>query len=63
MILTSKVQKTVQAIFSYLINLLSINSNAYCIMIRLKAYRDNLKKHLFDILDYTKVKFYHAPMC
>ena len=31
-------------------------------MLRLKAYSDTLKKHLYGILDYAKVEFFHPPM-
>ena len=55
MMLTSQAQQTVLAISSYLINLLFKTGDAYCKMLRLNAYSDTLKKHLYGILDYTEV--------
>ena len=65
MILTSQAQQTMLAISSYLINLLFNTDNAYSKMLRLKAYSDTLinkKKHLYGIVDYTKILFFHPPM-
>ena len=42
------------AISSYLINLISINGDAYHKTLALKAYYNNLRKHLLGILDYVK---------
>ena len=61
MILTSKAQKTVLAISSYLINLL-FTGDAYYRTLRLKAHSDTLKKYLYGILDYAKVEFFYLPM-
>ena len=46
------------AISSYLINLLSITGDVYQKTLKLKAYSDTLKKHLFGILEYAEVKFF-----
>ena len=62
MILTSQAQQTVLAISSYLINLLFNTGDAYHKMLRLKAYSNNLKKHIYSILDYAKVEFFHPPI-
>ena len=50
MMLTSQAYQTVLATSSYLINLLSITGDAYHKTLRLKAYSDPLKEHLFSIL-------------
>ena len=50
------------AISSYLINLLFNTGDTYCKMLRLKAYSDTLKKHLYGILDYAEVEFIYPPM-
>ena len=55
--LIRQAQQIMLAISSYLINLLSITSNAYCKMLRFKAYIDTLKKYLSGILDYTEVTY------
>ena len=60
MMLTSQAQQTVLAISSYLINLLFNTGDAYYKTLRLKAYSDTLKKHLYGILDYTKVEFFSS---
>ena len=60
--LTSQAHQTVLAISSYLINLLFNTSKAYCKTLRLKAYSNTLKKHLYDILDYAKVEFLYPPL-
>ena len=63
MMLTSQAQKTVLAISSYLINLLFNTGYAYSKTLRLKAYSDTLKKHLYGILDYAQsgvLVSYHA---
>ena len=62
MMLTSQAQQTVLAISSYLINLLFNTGDAYFKTLRLKAYSDTLKKHLYGILDYAKVEFLYPPM-
>ena len=62
MMLVSQPQQTVLAISSYLINLLFNTGNTYRKTIRLKTYSDTLKKHLYGILDYTKVDFLYLPM-
>ena len=64
MILTSQGQQIMLAISSYLINLLFNTDNAYCKILRLKAYSDTLKKkkYLYGILDYTKIEFFYPPM-
>ena len=62
MILTSQAQQNMLAISSYLINLLFNTGNAYCKTLRLKAYSDTLKKHLYGILDYAEVEFFHPPI-
>ena len=62
MMLISQVQQTVQAISSYLVNLLSITGDAYCKTLSFKPYNDTLKKHLSSILDYTEVKIFYPPM-
>ena len=62
MMLTSQAEQTVLAISSYLINLLLNTGNAYCKTLRLKAYSDTLKKHLYGILDYAEVEFLYPPM-
>ena len=62
MMLTSQAQQTVLAISSYLINPLLNTGNAYHKMLRLKAYSDTLEKYLYDILDYTEVKFLYLAM-
>ena len=62
MTLTSQTQQTVLAISSYLINLLFKTIDAYCKILSLKAYSDTLKKHLYSILHYAKVEFFHPPM-
>ena len=56
--LTSTTQQTVLDFSSYLINLLSITGDAYCKMLRHKAYGDTPIKHLSGILDYAEVKFF-----
>ena len=60
--LTSQTQQTVLAISGYMINLLFNTGNAYKKILRLKAYSDTLKKHVYDILDYTKVEFLYLSM-
>ena len=60
--LTNQAQKIVLAISSYLINLLFNSSDAYCKILRLKAYSDTLKKHLYGILDYIEVEFLYPTM-
>ena len=60
--LTNQAQKTMLAISSYLIKLLSITGDAYCKTLRVKAFSDTLKKHLSGILDYAEVKFFDPPM-
>ena len=62
MMLTSQAQQTALAISSYLIKLLLNTGDAYCKTLRLKVYTDTLKKHLYGILDYAKVEFFHPPM-
>ena len=57
--LTSQAQLTMLAISRYLINLLSITGDVYCKMLRPKPYSAALKKYLFGILDYAKVKLFH----
>ena len=59
---TSQAQQIVLVISSYLINLVFNTGDAYCKTLRLKAYSDTLKKHLYSTLDYTKVEFFHPPM-
>ena len=58
----SQAQQNVLDIPSYLINLLSITGGTYCKTLRLKAYNDNLKKHLSGILGYIEVEFFHPFM-
>ena len=60
--LTSQAKQTVLLISSYLINLLFNTGDAYCKTLRLKAYCYTLKKHLYGILDYAEMEFYHPPM-
>ena len=60
--LKSQAQQTMLAISSYLINLLFNTSGAYHKTLRLKAYSDTLKKHIYGILDYTKMEFFFLPM-
>ena len=62
MMLASQAQQTMLAISSCLINLLFNTSDAYCKTLRLKAYSNTLKKHLYSISDYTKVEFLYPPM-
>ena len=62
MMLTSQAQQTVMAISSYLINLLFKTGDVYCKKLRLKACSYTLKKHLYGILDYAKVEFFHPLM-
>ena len=63
MALASQAQQTVLAISSYLINLLFNNDDTYHKILRLKAYGDTLKKHLYGVLDYVKVEFlYHSML-
>ena len=50
------------AISSYLINLLSTTGDVYQKTLKLKAYSDTLKKHLFGILEYAEVKFFYPLM-
>ena len=45
-----------------LINLLFNTGDVYCKMLRVKALSDTLKKHLYGILNYAKVEFFHPPM-
>ena len=47
---------------THLSNLLSTTSDAYNKTLRLKAYSDTLKKHISNILDYAKVKFFNLSM-
>ena len=60
--LISQAQQSMLAISSYLINLLFNTGNAYNKTLRLKAYSDTLKKHLYGILDYAEVELFHPPM-
>ena len=60
--LTSQAQKIVLAISNYLINLLFNTSDAYCKMLRLQAYSDTLKKHLYGVLNYIEVEFLYPTM-
>ena len=60
--LTGQAQKTVLAISSYLINLLFNTGYAYSKTLWLKAYSDTLKEHLYGILDYAEMEFFHPPM-
>ena len=60
--LTSQDQQAVLAVSSYLINLLFNTGDAYHKTLRLKAYSDTLKKHLYGVLEYTKVEFLYSPM-
>ena len=60
--LTSQAQQTMLVISSYLINLLFDTGDAYCKTLKLKAYSDTLKKHLYSILDYAEVEFLYPPM-
>ena len=62
MTLTSQTQQTVLDILRYSINLLFNTGNAYHKTLRIKAYRDTLKKHLVGILDCAKVEFFHCCM-
>ena len=59
---TSQAQQIVLVISSYLINVVFNTGDAYYKTLRLKAYSDTLKKHLYSTLDYTKVEFFHPPM-
>ena len=60
--LTSQAQQTVLATSSYLINLLLNTGDTYHKMLRLKAYSDTFKKHLYGILNYAEVEFLYPPM-
>ena len=60
--LTSQDQQAVLALSSYLINLLFNTGDAYHKRLRLKDYSDTLKKHLYGVLEYTKVEFLYSPM-
>ena len=59
---TSQAQKTVLAISIYLINLLFNTRKVYHKTLRLKAYSDTLKKHLYSVLDYAEVEFFYLSM-
>ena len=60
--LTNQAQQNVLAISNYFINLFFSIGNEYCKMLKLNAYTDTLKKHLYDVLDYTEVEFFYPPM-
>ena len=60
--LRSQAHQTVLSISSYLINLLFNTGDAYCKTLRFKAFSYTLKKHLYCILEYNKVEFFHPPM-
>ena len=62
MTLTSQAKQTVLTILGYLNNLLSITTDAYCKMVKPKAYNNTLKGYLSGILDYAKVKVFHPAM-
>ena len=62
MMLKNQAQRTVLAILSYLINLLSITGDTYHEIFRLRVNSDILKKKLSYILDYIIVEFFHSPV-
>ena len=62
MLLKGQAQKPMLAISCYLYKLLSTTSYVYCKTLRIKAYSDTLKKHLYGFLVYSKKKLFNCLM-